>query len=119
MKNLKDVIDKKYKEGEFSRETIETVLKFYWKEGVYDSLKSLEHESVYIKNIGTFITTNKKIKTDILRCIKQIRIINNKEKKTQSLSDKKYKTKNRIRKLLVLRNIIATRNYNKFKNKQT
>lgn len=61
-KKKQDVLNIIYnKLPKFSNEEIENVTNFFWKKGVYESIKELKYFSIYIPSIGSFEFIRKNI----------------------------------------------------------
>jgi len=99
----------------FSEDLVKKVNKFYWEQGVKDSIRSAQHTNIRIRGLGTFATSKFKLYADIKELIKFIR--NLRENKL----NKKFKNTTReelielqlaqLRKLLFRRNELAKAHY--------
>jgi len=70
---LKHVIKQQAIESNRTEKEIETILKYYWREGVEKEMLSFEHESLYLKNLGTFLLPLPLLRAEILKIIKKVR----------------------------------------------
>lgn len=110
MKNIDNIVLKTSKDLDIPKERVKLVVDAYWNE-VYDKLLSLDSTTVYIRNVGLITISRFKLRKFISRYIQKIRNI---EKSVRlSDSDKHLyltKTKEKLRKALVQRDIIAKYN---------
>ena len=84
---------------------IKEIYNFYWKEGIKDPLKKLEHSSIFIKNIGTITVSKYKLYREIRFFIRKLRMLKFSQKFTPEkklVIEEKYK--GRLRALLKRRN---------------
>lgn len=110
MKNIDNIILKTSKDLDIPKEKVKLVVDEYWNE-VYSKLLSLEATTVYIRNVGLITISRYKLRKFISRYISKIRSYD----KTTKFSDSEKqviveKTKNKLRKALIQRDIIAKYN---------
>jgi vacuolar-type H+-ATPase subunit I/STV1 len=78
---------------------------FFWKVGVKEPLKKIEHTAIFIKNIGTILVSRNKLYKEIEKIIRKIRAVENSVKfKPESKIDIIANYKARLKDLLRKRN---------------
>lgn len=102
-RKAKDLIPQVAKETNFSEETINNIVGFYWRE-VRKSLSSLKHSRVHITNLGDFVTKHWKIddKIDMLEKFEE----NNRQKGLQQMTAR-FKTAETLFDLKALKAIMT------------
>lgn len=110
MKNIDNIVLKTSKDLDIPKEKVKLVVDGYWNE-VYDKLLSLEATTVYIRHVGLITISRYKLRKFILRFIDKIRNMKKSEKYNDSEKQEMIeKTKKKLSKALIQRDIIAKYN---------
>lgn len=108
MRDINFVIKTVAKEKNLSEEVVGLIYTAYWKR-IIKMLKSYKHESIYVKNIGTFYLSYSLLYKDIKTYISLYRRSTKKREKNQYLK--------KIKNLLRLRSKVSSIYYDKFTKK--
>lgn len=84
---------------------VRQVNSFFWRVGVKEPLKKIEHTAVFVKNIGTILVSKTKLYKDIKKVIRKIREVRISVKYTEERQkDMVHNYTERLRELLRKRN---------------